>query len=69
MGDRVRWLLLTPEGRRALLAIYCAAGVVSFVTYWIMRGPGYAIGQAIVIAIGPIWLTYCLRRPWPDAAD
>ncbi len=55
--------MLTPAGRRTLTVIYFAAGTVSVATYVVMRGPAYALVLALVIAFGPFWARWCLRRP------
>ncbi|HWS47580.1 MAG TPA: hypothetical protein VN636_17095 [Acidimicrobiia bacterium] len=65
MADRARWLLLTHQGRMVLVALYLTAGAVSVVTYAVMRGPLYALGQAAVLAFGLFWVRWCLQRPWP----
>ncbi len=62
MGERGSWLLLTAEGRRVLLGAYLAAALVSIVTYGITHGPGYAVGQAVVLGFAPLWARWCLRR-------
>jgi hypothetical protein len=62
MGDRGRWLLLTPEGRRVLVAAYVVAALVSIVTYGIVRSPAYALGQAVVFSLAAFWTRWCLRR-------
>jgi hypothetical protein len=64
MGDRARWLLLTAEGRRVLIAAYVAAALVSIVTYGIVRSPAYAVGQAVVFTLAAVWTRWCLRRGW-----
>jgi len=48
-----------------LVALYLTAGAVSVVTYAVMRGPLYALGQAAVLAFGLFWVRWCLQRPWP----
>jgi hypothetical protein len=68
MTQGARWLVLTKEGRRVLLACYGILALTSVVTYWIVRGPGYALGQAAILGFAPLWARYCLRRPWPDDA-
>jgi hypothetical protein len=62
MGELGRRLLLTPEGRRVLLAAYLAASLVSIVTYGVTHSLGYAAGQALVLGFAPLWVRWCLRR-------
>ena len=64
MGDRARWLLLTREGRRVLLVSYAVLALVSVVTYWITRGPGYSLGQVAILGVATVWAAFCLRRAW-----
>ena len=63
MGDRLRWFLLTPEGRRTLAAIYCVAAAISITVYWFWRGPWYALGQFLLLGFGLFWVRWCIRRP------
>jgi len=62
MGERARWLLLTAEGRRVLLAIYLTAAAVSVVVYGVVRSPAYGAGQVVVLGFAPLWARWCLRR-------
>ena len=64
VGNRVRWFLLTPEGRRALMVVYAVAAVASITANWIVRGPWFALTVAIPLTFAPLWTTWCLRRPW-----
>jgi hypothetical protein len=62
VGGRARWFLLTPEGRRALVVVYLAAGAASVVVHWYLRSFGYALGLAAIIGFAPLWARWCLRR-------
>jgi hypothetical protein len=62
MDEWARALLLTPRGRRVLLAAYVAGAVVSIATYAIVRSAGYAVAQAVLFAIGAAWTLFCLHR-------
>jgi hypothetical protein len=58
-------LVLTAPGRRILAIVYCVLGIGTVVVYWIWRDPVYAIGQAVVLAAGILWVRWCLRRATP----
>ena len=60
--ERARWLLLDPDGRRTLAAIYLAAGVVTVGVYWVRYSPVYAIAQGAIIGFGLWWVRWCIRR-------
>ena len=62
MADRVRWLLLTHEGRLALATIYCILSVLSIITYTARHGLAYGAGQFVITAFGLLWTVWCLRR-------
>jgi hypothetical protein len=62
VADRFRWLLLTHEGRIALVVVYSVAAVVSIVTYTIMRSPLYGLGQLALTSFGLLWTRWALRR-------
>jgi hypothetical protein len=62
VGDRARWFLLTPDGRRALVVAYLAAGAASVATHWTLRTATYALGLAALIVFAPLWARWCLRR-------
>ncbi len=57
----VRWLLLTREGRRALLGVYVVAALISLVVYTIRYDIGYALGLAVMFVVAPLWIWWCLR--------
>ena len=58
-------LILTPSGRRILAIVYCVLGLGTVIVYWIWRDPVYALGQAVVLAAGILWVRWCLQRPRP----
>jgi hypothetical protein len=58
-------VVLTREGRRILAIVYCVLGLATVIVYWIWRDPVYAIGQAVVLAAGILWVRWCLRRAAP----
>jgi len=60
--DRLRWMLLTHEGRTTLAYIYLALGVVSVITYAIYRSPLYAVAQGVLIVGSLLWVRWCIRR-------
>jgi hypothetical protein len=62
MTERLRWLLLTHEGRVALAGIYLGIGTVTVVTYLVYRSPVYAAVQGLIIGFGLWWVTWCVRR-------
>ena len=62
MTDRLRWMLLTHEGRTTLAYIYLALGAVSVITYAIYRSPGYAVAQAVLIVGSLFWVRWCIRH-------
>jgi hypothetical protein len=62
MADRVRWLLVTHEGRLALATIYCILSVLSIITYTITHSLAYGAGQFVITAFGLLWTRWCLRR-------
>jgi len=64
--DRLRWLLLTHEGRVVLAVIYSVASVVSIVVYTIRYSPLYGLGQFVLTSFGLLWTRWCLRRPAPE---
>jgi hypothetical protein len=64
VSERARWLLLDPTGRRVLLALYSVAALTSVVVYATVKTPAYAAGQAALLAFAPVWITWCVRRPW-----
>jgi hypothetical protein len=60
--DRLRWMLLTHDGRTALAYIYLALGAVSVITYAIYRSPLYALAQGVLIVGSLLWVRWCIRR-------
>jgi hypothetical protein len=58
-----RWLLLTRDGRRALVIAYVAFGVFSIAVYLVTESVAYAVGMAGLMAFGLWWARFCLRRP------
>ncbi len=63
-AERVaRRLLLTPSGRRLIVALYAVAAVTSVVVYAVARSPVYAAGQVALLGGGALWVRWCLRRP------
>jgi hypothetical protein len=62
MGWSLRRLLLTPQGRRALVGAYLLAGAVTVVVYWVRYGAVYATGQAVIIGGAVLWMRWCLAR-------
>jgi hypothetical protein len=66
MGDRFRWFLLTHQGRRVLALLYVLASAATVIVYWRWRFPLYAIGQAVVLTFGLLWVRWCIRRPRPE---
>jgi hypothetical protein len=58
-----RWLLLTREGRRALVIAYIAFGAFSIAVYLVTETVAYAVGMAALMAFGLWWARFCLRRP------
>ncbi len=62
MTERMRWLLLTHEGRVMLAGMYLGLGLITVVTYAIYRSPLYAFAQGLVIVGGFLWVRWCIRR-------
>jgi hypothetical protein len=62
--ERLRWLLLTHQGRVTLAFVYCVASVITIVTYTILHGPLYGLGQLALTGFGLFWARWCLQRPY-----
>jgi hypothetical protein len=62
MTERLRWLLLTHEGRVLLAGVYLGLGVVTVVTYSVYRSPAYAAVLGAIIVSGLLWVRWCMRR-------
>jgi hypothetical protein len=62
LTSRLRWMLLTHEGRVVLAVIYSMASLASIVTYTIVRSQLYGLGQLILTGFGLFWARWCLRR-------
>jgi hypothetical protein len=64
--DRLRWLLLTHQGRVVLAVIYSVLSVVSIVVYTIRYSIIYGLGQLVVTGFGLLWARWCIQRPGPE---
>ena len=64
--DRLRWLLLTHQGRVVLAVIYSVLSVISIIVYTIRYSPVYGLGQLFLTGFGLLWARWCIQRPGPD---
>jgi hypothetical protein len=62
MTERLRWLLLTHEGRVLLAGCYLGLGAVTVLTYAGYRSPAYAAVLGMIIVAGLSWVRWCIRR-------
>jgi len=61
--DRLRWLLLTHDGRVTIAVLYSFASITSAVTYAVIRGPIYGLGVLVLTGFGLFWSRWCMLRP------
>ena len=63
MVDLTRRILVSHEGRRAVLLVWLALGCVTVITYTITHSLAYALVLGALIVFAAWWANFCLRRP------
>ena len=62
MNSFGHWLLFSRDGQRTLVIVYAVLALASIVTYSIMRGPWYGLGQVALFGFAAWWTYFCLHR-------